>query len=69
MADLHCWADGPQRDVLIDTETEKGYEGQWWGRLRLISSTCLLPDGHAGDHEFTPDDAITVAFTEQPPCK
>lgn len=23
-------------------------------------TTCLLPDGHAGPHEFTRDDEITV---------
>lgn len=58
----HCWQDGPAEDVLIDTETERGMEGQWWTRLRSIGSTCLLPDGHAGPHEFTPDDQLTIQF-------
>jgi hypothetical protein len=60
--DLHCWADGPERIVLIDTETEKGDEGQWWGRLRSIGSTCFLPTGHAGRCVWTPDDEVTVTF-------
>jgi hypothetical protein len=25
-------------------------------------STCLLPDGHDGPHEFTPDTEIVVRF-------
>ena len=26
-------------------------------------STCLLPDGHDGEHVFTPDSDITVRFS------
>ena len=29
-----------------------------------IGSTCLLPDGHDGPHEFTPDSEIMVTFSE-----
>ncbi len=47
---LHCWEDGP-RTYIDDTWDECG-----------TGSTCLLPDGHDGDHEFTPDDQITVSF-------
>jgi hypothetical protein len=28
-------------------------------------STCLLPDGHDGPHEFTDDADITVTFAEK----
>lgn len=31
---------------------------------RGCGSTCLLPDGHDGDHEFTPDDEIAIVFRE-----
>lgn len=43
-----CWEDGP-RDFTSDS-----YGG----------STCLLPDGHPGEHEWTPDDQITVSFAD-----
>jgi hypothetical protein len=26
------------------------------------TSTCTLPDGHYGPHEFTPDSEITIGF-------
>lgn len=26
--------------------------------------TCMLPDGHDGDHLFTPDDEILICFPE-----
>ena len=26
------------------------------------NATCLLPDGHDGPHEWTPDSEITVRF-------
>jgi len=29
---------------------------------RDVGSTCMLPDGHDGPHEWTPDDEITVRF-------
>ena len=28
------------------------------------STTCMLPDGHPGEHEWTPDDQITIQFSE-----
>ena len=36
----------------------------WADHLRAdgIPCTCMLPDGHPGDHEWTPDDRITVVF-------
>ncbi len=27
-----------------------------------ISTTCMLWDGHPGEHEWTPDDQIVVAI-------
>jgi len=51
----HCWAEGPR--------AERWEPGQVPVRL---SSTCLLPAGHAGEHEFTPDDQIEVEFSDAP---
>ena len=30
----------------------------------FIDGTCMLPAGHEGPHEFTPDDQIEVTFKE-----
>jgi hypothetical protein len=56
-AERHCWKDGPEEIVQ-----EGGEEGQWWTRLRPVGSTCLLPDGHPGEHRFTPDDQLVIQF-------
>jgi hypothetical protein len=32
-----------------------------------LSATCLLPDGHDGPHEFTPDKDIEIRFSEPEP--
>lgn len=48
-----CWQEGPRRG---ETSTEMG-----------IGSTCMLVDGHDGEHEFTPDDAIMISLAE-PEC-
>jgi hypothetical protein len=45
---LHCWEDGPQ---------ELSADG-----TRMVTSTCLLEAGHEDEHEWTPDDEITVTF-------
>lgn len=49
-----CWEDGPRGD-----------EGDWFSP-RPVGSTCLLPDGHDGDHVFTPDDQITIQLISDP---
>jgi hypothetical protein len=41
---VHCWEGGPEK--LLGT-IETG--------LRSVGSTCMLEDGHEGDHEWTPD--------------
>jgi hypothetical protein len=41
---LHCFEGGP-----------------WVGDYEDgCGSTCMLPDGHDGPHEFTPDDQIVI---------
>lgn len=47
-------------------------EGYGWGSDEhiatylddFIDGTCMLPAGHEGPHEFTPDDQIEVTFKE-----
>lgn len=43
----HCWESGPW---VGDYEDGHG-------------STCMLPDGHDGPHEFVPDNEIIIRFT------
>lgn len=45
---VHCWEDGPRHG-----EDEKSLG---------VGSTCLLPDGHDGSHEWTRDDEFEVNF-------
>jgi hypothetical protein len=57
---LHCWAGREEVDekwraeVYLVTEEEPG-------------QTCLLPAGHDGPHEWTPDSRITVSFPRHLP--
>lgn len=52
---LHCWA---------------GWRDQWevgspeWAAswAEETDKTCMLERGHAGPHDFTPDDEIGVTF-------
>jgi hypothetical protein len=43
---VKCWFD------FDDAEWETGTPGH----------TCMLPDGHEGPHEPTPDDQIIISF-------
>ncbi len=52
---LHCWADGPE-------EYRLNADGIW----TCYGSTCLLADGHEGEHEFTPDENIVAEFDDKP---
>jgi hypothetical protein len=51
----HCWADGPE-------EIRQKEADLWWQGLFAVGSTCMLPDGHEGEHQFTPDDQVTLSF-------
>jgi hypothetical protein len=44
---LHCWTEGPRSDEWTDSE---------------MTTTCMLEAGHAGEHQWTRDDRITIAF-------
>ncbi len=57
---IHCWKDGPPYTSICphggcaDCDFDLG--------VHIVGSSCLLLDGHGGDHDFTPDDEITVKF-------
>lgn len=53
----HCWK-GNQDDA----EEKFGFLSDEWYDANLHSGTCLLPDGHDGNHVFTPDSEICVSF-------
>lgn len=65
---VHCWTGkrewaektfGWGSDEHLATYSEDGDSRD---------GTCMLEDGHDGDHDFTPDDQIGVTFApaEQP---
>ena len=49
---IHCWEEGPRHyEQDEDPAHDMG-----------VGSTCLLPEGHAGQHEFTRDDDIEIGI-------
>lgn len=63
---LHCWMG--KRDYAIDVHG--------WGSPEHLATysdndeedndgTCMLPDGHDGEHEFTPDNEIGISFAPE----
>lgn len=48
---LHCWEEGP-RHARCDADGMP---------IEEVGSTCMLPDGHAGPHEWTSDEEIRLA--------
>jgi len=55
----HCWKD--YREHLV----EIGQEGtpEWVETYYDGNKTCLLEQGHEGDHEFTDDNSIEIRLT------
>jgi hypothetical protein len=54
----HCWKDRGEW-----AQEEFGFGSQEWVESYLFGGcTCLLEDGHAGPHEWTPDGDIKVEF-------
>ncbi len=60
---VHCWTD----------KTHYMQETYGWASDQHIAaisedvgSTCMLIEGHEGDHVWTPDDAIGVRFAPAP---
>ena len=70
MSDLHCWKG--LRDHLEDVHGW-GTDAYWeaWAKTwsedgtESYDGTCMLPDGHEGEHVFTRDDEIVVAFVDE----
>ena len=50
--EVHCWESWDEETGEFDNV---GYQ-------LTRGHTCLLLDGHQGDHEFTPDSEIVVQF-------
>lgn len=63
---LHCWAG------KLDTDDLEIGSDEWvnrWVRKEEgeDTCTCMLPQGHDGPHEWTPDSEITITFTLEVP--
>lgn len=58
---VHCWT-----GRLEHAEAVHGWgSDEYWKAYDLPSATCMLPDGHAGPHEFMDDSNITVRFADK----
>jgi hypothetical protein len=63
MAELHCWAS--RNDTWDLGFGSKEYIDAWVEReFDSNSATCLLPAGHAGAHEWTPDGDFVIEFAD-----
>lgn len=59
----HCWADRYE----VESESLEWGSPEWaelWIETHEGNggATCLLPGGHDGPHEWTPDSAIVIQF-------
>ena len=48
---LHCWAPGP----AVESRETPG---------EMVDTTCMLLDGHEGNHEGIRDDEIMIRFLD-----
>lgn len=58
-----CWTDKGEwlRDTFGETSPEYlDYEADRWIHHEGAGHTCLLPDGHEGEHEWTADGEIVI---------
>ncbi len=53
---IHCWADKVSQ---FEPSTPE------WLEALENNGTCLLPAGHEGPHEWTPDQEVVVQFEEE----
>ena len=51
---VHCWKEGPE----VPRDESVPYDPY----TNTITTSCMLPDGHSGLHEWTRDDGIMVKF-------
>ncbi len=54
---LHCWH-GNTEDLEFGSD-------EWAEAFVQGRATCLLPAGHDGPHEYTPDSEIVVDLPEK----
>ncbi len=59
MNDLLCWHGLTDNMEICSPEWDAAHERYPHG------ATCLLPDGHEGPHEYTPDNKIMLTFEEE----
>jgi hypothetical protein len=70
MGAVHCWmaryeAEGHEDWggwVMAQVEGKADWPDDLWERGHAI---CLLPDGHGGAHEYTPEDEIVLVFAPE----
>jgi len=69
----HCWKG--KREWIEETQGVGSPEwcaivGDYYSDEPYHDATCLLPAGHDGPHDFTPDEEIMVSFAPRvPPCR
>ena len=56
---LHCW-----KDKIEWSEETYGFGSAEWAEAILHGGTCMLQDGHDGDHEFVADNDVVIEFIE-----
>ena len=59
---VHCWKD--YRDWV--KETYGLLSGEYIDSFNEWPATCMLPAGHAGPHEWTPDSETAIKFLPKP---
>lgn len=56
----HCWKG--YREHLEDIG--KIYTPEWAETYERGSKTCMLENGHGGEHDFVDDSAIVITFKD-----
>ena len=46
---VECWTEGPSVESLVTPGM-------------MVGTTCMLPEGHTGEHEGIRDDEIVITF-------
>jgi uncharacterized radical SAM superfamily protein len=75
---VHCWTDEldaieeehgylSEQYIAYVSEQYIAYVSERYYDDSVTGRTCMLPDAHAGPHEFVSDDDITIRFTEPAP--
>lgn len=72
----HCWKDylewiseryGFGSEEWVAATTELHYMDRYFddNAPRYIGRSCMLPEGHDGQHDWVSDDEISVTFPSQ----